>query len=133
MACHSTATHRPGTMGLSRALYGSLLAMGFIACGEAFVARGGVSSFAHCLHPVVPHPKTELADATRRPHALFAEGPSGGGSGAPTPNGPGTPNLSREAKLLISVLIDVIGVSSFAVPGVGEVSLALLLLAGDGE
>eukprot|EP00752_Nemacystus_decipiens_P007129 g6385.t1 len=42
------------------------------------------------------------------------------GGGAPTPNGPGTQNLSREAKLAISVLIDIIGVSSFAVPGVGE-------------
>lgn len=54
---------------------------------------------------------------TSRRTALFStEG------GAPTPTGPGTQNLSREAKLAISVLIDIIGVSSFAVPGVGEVS-----------
>ena len=48
------------------------------------------------------------------------------GGGAPTPNGPGTQNLSREAKLAISVLIDIIGVSSFAVPGVGEVNVERL-------
>ncbi|CAM9841120.1 unnamed protein product [Scytosiphon promiscuus] len=45
--------------------------------------------------------------------ALFAEG---GGE----PMGPGTQQLSRQAKLAISVLIDLIGMSSYALPGVGE-------------
>lgn len=35
---------------------------------------------------------------------------------------PGTQGLSRQTKLAISVLIDLIGVSSYAVPGLGEVS-----------
>lgn len=135
-------------MRLSRVLYGSLLAIGSIAGGEAFVVRGEAFFFtrhaqggsAAAGHRAVTAQKTTIAtlvpswrplcvggtpDATsssRSSTLLFAEGPSG----APTPNGPGTPNLSREAKLLISVLIDVIGVSSFAVPGVGEVSFALL-------
>lgn len=38
------------------------------------------------------------------------------------PMGPGTQQLSRQAKLAISVLIDLIGMSSYALPGVGEVS-----------
>ncbi|CAB1100012.1 unnamed protein product [Ectocarpus sp. CCAP 1310/34] len=36
------------------------------------------------------------------------------------PMGPGTQQLSRQAKLAISVLIDLIGMSSYALPGVGE-------------
>ncbi|CAM9594947.1 unnamed protein product [Ectocarpus sp. 12 AP-2014] len=36
------------------------------------------------------------------------------------PRGPGTQQLSRQAKLAISVLIDLIGMSSYALPGVGE-------------
>lgn len=38
------------------------------------------------------------------------------------PMGPGTQQLSRQAKLAISILIDLIGMSSYALPGVGEVS-----------
>lgn len=47
---------------------------------------------------------------------------STGGGGEP--RGPGTQQLSRQAKLAISILIDLIGMSSFALPGVGEVSIA---------
>lgn len=39
--------------------------------------------------------------------------------------GPGTQNLSRQAKLAISVLIDLIGMSSYALPGIGEASAVL--------
>lgn len=35
---------------------------------------------------------------------------------------PGTQGLSRQTKLAISVLIDLVGVSSYVVPGLGEVS-----------
>eukprot|EP00904_Undaria_pinnatifida_P005862 jgi/Undpi1/2405/HiC_scaffold_13.g05786.m1 len=47
-------------------------------------------------------------------------GGGGGGAGGGGGQGSGTQQLSRQAKLAISVLIDLIGMSSFALPGIGE-------------
>lgn len=53
-------------------------------------------------------------------------GGGGGGAGGGGGEGPGTQQLSRQAKLAISVLIDLIGMSSFALPGIGEVGVAVV-------
>ena len=59
-----------------------------------------------------------LSSSVRRStHTTLREKPGSGGQG------PGTQQLSREAKLAISVLIDLIGMSSYTVPGLGEVCL----------
>lgn len=50
-------------------------------------------------------------------------GGGGGGAGGGGGQGSGTQQLSRQAKLAISVLIDLIGMSSFALPGIGEVGV----------
>ena len=61
---------------------------------------------------------TRLSSPVRRStHTTLREKPGSGGQG------PGTQQLSRQAKLAISVLIDEIGVSSYTVPGLGEVCL----------
>ncbi|CAN0432348.1 unnamed protein product [Ascophyllum nodosum] len=58
-----------------------------------------------------------LSSSVRRStHTTLREKPGSGGQG------PGTQQLSREAKLAISVLIDLIGMSSYTVPGLGELS-----------
>lgn len=62
---------------------------------------------------------------------LNSSGPGGGGGGGGAGGGgggegPGTQQLSRQAKLAISVLIDLIGMSSFALPGIGEVGMAVV-------
>lgn len=51
----------------------------------------------------------------RSPSALGANTGQGGEGGS------GTQQLSRETKLAISILIDLIGISSYALPGLGEV------------
>lgn len=53
--------------------------------------------------------------------ALCSGGGGAGEGGGGQQQGPGTQQLSRQAKLAISVLIDLVGMSSYAVPGLGEV------------
>lgn len=57
-----------------------------------------------------------LSTCSRRSSSALGANAGRGGEG-----GGGTQQLSREAKLAISILIDLIGMSSYALPGLGEV------------
>lgn len=60
--------------------------------------------------------------AMRRSNTALAAGSGKGDDDSSTSVGPGTQSLSRQAKLAVSILIDLIGMSSYALPGLGEVS-----------
>lgn len=75
-----------------------------------------------CSRPPLRAWKTDSSSrSSSSSTALFADG-----GGWDDPMGPGTQKLSRQAKLAISILIDLIGMSSYALPGVGEVNAVLL-------
>lgn len=73
-----------------------------------------------CTRPPLTARRTRSAGSSSSTTALFANG-----GGMDNPQGPGTQQLSREAKLAISILIDLIGMSSYALPGLGEVKAVL--------
>ncbi|CAN0086910.1 unnamed protein product [Pylaiella littoralis] len=68
-----------------------------------------------CTRPPLTARRTRSAGGSSSTTALYANG-----GGMDNPQGPGTQQLSRQAKLAISILIDLIGMSSYALPGLGE-------------
>lgn len=86
------------------------------------------SAFSHCVRAAKRRSSTALNLNSSGSGGVGGGGGAGGGGGegGGGGQGPGTQQLSRQAKLAISVLIDLIGMSSFALPGVGEVGVVVV-------
>jgi len=73
--------------------------------GVELAGNNHARSFSKTIHP----------GRTRTALVFFAQPSEQADQGSPTP-----PKMTPEVKLLVSLLIDFIGISSFAAPGVGE-------------